>query len=213
MASLLFNRSFFYFSHLVTFSWIGLPLLKQRIGVIPVMAILIPLWVSSTVLWSEREESYGFLRALPITDREIVRTKFTLVALAVLVYFLLMTAAIVQFCQGTPYLAHNMALVEIGVVASLILAACWFIGIWLFGMSVMIVVILIFMVLDLAAALLLRFGDGPGHWCIAYDVLPVDLLARAPWYVDGLVIVLGLLGYYALMQLAVKVKRASEPHA
>jgi hypothetical protein len=211
MLSIFINRLFFYVSHLVTFSLIGLPLLKRQIGVIPVMAMLIPVWVSSTVLWSEREESYGFLRTLPVTDKEIVRTKFTLVALVVLVYFLLTTAAVVQYCHGTPYLAHNMALVEVGAIVALIAAACWFVGIWLFGIGAMIIFILSFMFLGLASAILLRFGDGRDLWCAAYDLIPVDLLARAPWYVDGLVLLLGLLGYYVLMQLAVKVKRASEP--
>jgi hypothetical protein len=211
MASLLLNRSFFYFSHLVTFSWIGLPLLNQRVGVIPVMAMLVPVWVSSTVLWSEREESYGFLRTLPVTDREIVHTKFTMAGLAVLIYFLLMTMATVQFCGGSPLLAYNMALVEIGTVLSLIAAACWFIGMWLFGVGVMIVVVLIFMFLGVAGAILFRFGNGSGPWCAAHELFFVELLAEAPWYVDGLFLLMGLFGYYGLSRLAIKVKRASEP--
>ncbi len=213
MAPIMFNRSFFYFSHLVTFSCIGLPLVNNRIGVIPVMAMLIPVWVSSTVLFSEKEESYGFLRSLPVTDREIVRTKFTLAAMAVLVYWLLMTAVTVQFCRGTTILAYNMALVEIAAIVSLIAAACWFIGMWLFGGGIMTIVILVFMFLGIAGALLFRFGNSSDQWCTAYDVIFVDLLAGAPWYIDGLVLLLGLLCYYALMRLAVNVKRASEPHS
>jgi hypothetical protein len=218
MLSVFVKSSFFYVSHLVAFSWIGLPLLvrqfgERQIGVIPVMAMLIPVWVSSTVLFSEKDESYAFLRSLPMTDREVVRTKFTLAALAVLAYWLLMTAVTVQFCTGTPYLAPNMALMEIAALVSLVAAACWFMGIWMFGRSIMTFVILIFMVLGIAGALLFRFGNGSDLWCSAYDVIFVSLLSKAPWYVDGLVIVLGLLVYYALMQLAVKVKRASEPHS
>ena len=210
MLSIFINRSFFYVSHLVTFSLIGLPLLKGRIGVIPVMAMLVPVWVSSTVLWSEREESYGFLRTLPITDRDIVRIKFTLAALVVLVYFLLTAMATAQFCRGTPHLAYDMALAEIGAVVPLIAAACWSIGIWRFGMG-SIIVILSFMFLGLAGTLMLRAGNGRDPWCAAYDLFPVDMLARAPWYCRRPPAPARTARVLRPHAAAVNVKRASEP--
>ena len=78
MSAILRKSSFFFIPHLCTFSIPPLTMFPEwrHRGMLSVFALWIPVWLSSSVLWSERQESYAFLRTLPVTDREIVRTKF-----------------------------------------------------------------------------------------------------------------------------------------
>jgi len=84
------KTSFYYFTHLWTFSLAALFVLRGRGGILSMMAILVPAWLSSSVLWSENMESYAFLRTLPVTDREVVRAKFSLALAAAFVYWVIL---------------------------------------------------------------------------------------------------------------------------
>jgi len=80
MIGLLRKSSFFYISHLVTFSWIGVvPSLEGKYDWIVVASAIVPLWMSSSVLWAEQSEKYRFLRILPIHSSEIVAVKLSLI--------------------------------------------------------------------------------------------------------------------------------------
>jgi hypothetical protein len=204
------KSSLFYITHLITFSLFGLPLLQNRLGVIPVMALLMPLWVSSSVLFSEREESYGFLRLLPVTDGMIVRTKFTLALLAVFAYWSLMTYVTLHLCLGTDYLAPNLALINVCTVVGLLLAACWYICIWRIGTSIMVIVILAYMAMNLIGAMVLLAAAGAGAPLLADRLLLSRLLAAAPWYGHVLVLLMALAAGYGLMRLGIRVKSGNE---
>jgi hypothetical protein len=207
------KSSLFYITHLMTFSLLGLPLLHNRLGAIPVMALLMPLWISSSVLFSEREESYGFLRLLPVTDGMIVRTKFTLALLAVFAYWSLMTYVTVRLCLGTDYLAPNLALVNICTAIGILLAACWYICIWRIGTSIMIIVILAYMAMNLIGAMVLMAAAGAGARLLAGKLLFSKLLAAAPWYGHALLLLAALFAGYGLMRLGILVKSRSEAGA
>jgi hypothetical protein len=214
MPTVLVKSSPFYLSHMLTFSLLGLPLLAGEAGVVPIMAMLIPVWVSSSVLFSELRESYGFLRTLPLTDREVVGAKFLLALGAVAVYWVAMIWITVQTGIGTPLFPRNLALVHLSVIFSLLAAACWYIGIWLFGTTVMTIVVVTFMVVGTIGSIVLRFGPAgsPAAWAMIHELVLVRLLAASPWFVYVLLAVVALLAYYALMRLAVRVKRTSEAH-
>ena len=103
-------------------------------GVISMMAVFVPAWLSSSVLWSKKMESYAFLRMLPVTDREIVRVKFGLALAAAFVYWLILSL-LVRAAWGSAweYPAY-VALTNLTCAISLPLVACWYIFHWRLGM-------------------------------------------------------------------------------
>ena len=68
------RSSFFYLTHLATFS-AALLWLFQGWRAFEVVPLFIPIWLSSSVLFSEHDESYAFLRTLPVTDRALVQAR------------------------------------------------------------------------------------------------------------------------------------------
>jgi hypothetical protein len=210
MLRIMVKTSPLFFSHMMTFSMIGIPLLKQQVGVIPVMAMLIPIWISSSVLFSEWHESYAFLRTLPVRDRDIVHAKFLLTLLAVSVYCALMVLIAVKFGTGTAHLRPNLSLVLLGAITALVAAAVWYMGIWLFGTTVMTVIIVTTGVVSILFTVVLRFGSGANEWHPVYNFLVVRALSDAPWYVSCVVALAGLAAFYGLMQLAFRVKERSD---
>src|SRR4030042_4298146 len=87
------RNAFWYFTHLMTF---GFPLYnfvfnEGRRGYIVFLTLMAPVWLCSAVLWSERQESYAFLRMLPVRDGAIAQAKLRLGLAGVFVYWLLLT--------------------------------------------------------------------------------------------------------------------------
>lgn len=213
MYAVFFKTSPLFCSSIFTFSLLGIPLVAGQTGVIPFMAMLMPVWISSSVIFSEMHESYGFLRTVPVTDREVVKAKFLLTLLAVSVYWTATMLFALRFGIGTPQLRPNLALVLLGAVCSLIAAACWYIGIWLFGITVMTVVVLASIGIMLIGSVALRIGSARSAWFLAHDFLIVRILSESPWYVWCLLALLGLAVFYLLWLAAVRVKERSECHA
>jgi hypothetical protein len=89
------------------------------------LAFWVPLWLSSSVLWSKRQESYAFLRMLPVTDREIVRAKFGLVLAAAFVYGLFLSLFNGWAWDSSWEYPFYMALANLTCAVALPLAACW----------------------------------------------------------------------------------------
>ena len=168
------------------------------------MALFVPVWLSSSVLWSEKQESYAFLRMLQVTDREIVRTKFGLALGAAFLYWLILSL-LVRYAWGSTwdYPAY-MALANLTCAISLPLAACWYIIHWRFGASALTVSVLIFMVIDVAVTF--------RNWVGGQGIPAVRLLAEGPWYLQLLMFVTALAAYFGLMQVAVRVKARSEAY-
>ena len=89
-----------YLLHLMTYSvTMGRFLLTELWPAFEVLPLFVTVWLTSSVLFSEREESYAFLRTLPVTDRAIVRTKFRLMLAMGAVYWLAMEG--VALARGT----------------------------------------------------------------------------------------------------------------
>ena len=163
------KTSFFYFTHLVTFCAPAWPaLLKGKGGIISMLAFWVPLWLSSSVLWSEKQESYALLRMLPVTDREIVRAKFGLALAAAFVYWLILSLFNWWAWGSTWEYPFYMALANLTCAVSLPLVACWYIFSWRFGQSALTVGVLAFIVLAIIADLCpeyrsLGLGRRPGN--------------------------------------------------
>lgn len=210
MSAILRKGSFFFITHLCTFSIPPLAMLlgQRNRGVLSVMAIWVPVWLSSSILWSERQESYGFLRTLPVTDRQIVRAKFGLALGFAVIYWLVLSLFIRGAWGSTPEYSGYMALAGITCAVSLVLAGGWYIISWRFGPSALTAGVMTFMVLGILGTWIVdvrravRIG-GIGTFAPRW-------LAEGPWVYQAVLFSVALAAYYGLMRLAFRVKEESE---
>jgi hypothetical protein len=144
MIGLLRKSSFFYISHLVTFCWLGVAWSFQgEYGWISAVSAMVPLWMSSSVLWAEQSEKYRFLRILPITSSEIVAVKLSLILAAATAYLGILTTSILIAGDRAGNLPVNLSTAVFCCFAGLLLAFIWQICIWRFGIRIMTPVILV----------------------------------------------------------------------
>jgi hypothetical protein len=210
MSAILRKSAFFYFTHLCTFFIPPMYMLaesKNR-GVLSIMALWVPVWLSSSILWSERQESYAFLRTLPVTDRQIVRTKFGLALGFAVVYWLILSLFIRAAWSSTPEYAGYMALASLTCSVSLILAGGWYILSWRFGRSALFASVMAFMMIGILATWIVdvkRMVRAGGIGAIG-----PRRLAEGPWIYQALLFAIALAVYYGLMKLAVRVKENNE---
>ncbi|MBZ5497037.1 MAG: ABC-2 transporter permease [Acidobacteriia bacterium] len=202
------KTSFFFLTHLGTFSLPAFLLLKGKGSVISMMAIFVPAWLSSSVLWSEKMESYAFLRMLPVTDREIVRVKFGLALAAAFVYWLILSLLVRAAWGSTWEYPAYVALTNLTCAISLPLVACWYIFYWRFGISALTAGVLAFVVLDVIATFVVNVDHG--NWVGAPGIPIIRWLAEVPWYPQLYLFLAAFAAYYGLMEVAIRVKARSE---
>jgi len=210
MSPILRKSSFFFITHLCTFSIPPLTMLPEwrNRGMLSVLALWVPVWLSSSVLWSERQESYAFLRTLPVTDREIVRTKFGLALGFAVIYWLILSLLIRGAWGSTPEYAGYMALASLTCAIAIILAAGWYIFSWRFGPSALTVGVMAFLMIVILTTWIadvrrmVRIGG--------IGILAPRWLAEGPWTYQAGLFVIASAAYYGLMRLAVRVKIKSE---
>jgi hypothetical protein len=205
------KTSFFYFTHLVTFCAPAWPaLLKGKGGIISMLAFWVPLWISSSVLWSEKQESYALLRMLPVTDREIVRAKFGLALAAAFVYWLILSLFNWWAWDSSWEYPFYMALANLTCAVSLPLTAFWYIFSWRFGQSALTVGVLAFIALAIIPTFALNIDRW--DWVGAPGITAARWLAEGPWYLQLCLFLIALAAYYGLMHVAVRVKTKSEAY-
>ena len=210
MSPILRKSSFFFISHFCTFVIppLAMLLMQKNRGVLSVMALWVPVWLSSSILWSEKQESYGFLRTLPVTDRQIVRVKFGLALAFDAIYWLALTLFIRGAWGSTPESSGYMALTSLTCAVSLVLAGGWYLFSWRFGPSALTAGVMAFVVLGILATWIVdvrrvvRIGG--------IGTLAPRWLAEGPWIHQAVLFAAALATYYGLMRLAVRVKEESE---
>lgn len=210
MSAILRKSSFFFITHLCTFGVPGLATIPgwENPGMISVMALWVPIWLSSSVLWSERQESYAFLRALPVTDRQIVRTKFGLALGSTFLYWLWLAILIRRAWGSTPEYAGYMALASLTCAIAIILVAGWYIFAWRFGLPALtaaVIALLVIVIIITMTANIERMARTGG-----IGILAPRWLAEGPWIYQAALAAVALTAYYGLMRLAIRVKEKSE---
>lgn len=210
MSAILRKSSFFFITHFGTFSIPGLATIPgwENPGMISVLALWVPLWISSSVLWSERQESYSFLRSLPVTDRQVVRTKFGLALGFIVLYWLILALLIRKGWGQSPQYDGYMALVSLTCAVAIVLAGGWYVFAWRFGstaLTVAVITLLVIVMLVTMAANIERMLKTHG-----IGILAPSWLAEGPWIYQVLLFAAALAAYYGLMKLAVRVKEKSE---
>jgi hypothetical protein len=203
-----------YLLHLMTYSGLlGRFLLTDRWPAFEVLPLFVPVWLVSAVLFSEREESYAFLRMLPVTDRAIVRTKFGLILSTAAVFWLAIEG--VALARGDDGMVGPETHVYITLVsvAALLFAACCQIGIWRFGAQTATPFVLAYMAATLVFAVAhtasLKYR---ANWPIFTQLAGVRWLADSMWLSHVVLIALALLAFHGLMRIGVRVKTSSEAH-
>lgn len=184
MIGLLRKSSLFYISHLFTFSLIGVvPAFEGKPGAFLAMAGVVPLWMSSSVLWSERGEEYKFLRLLPLTTRDIVSLKLSLILAAGTVYMGVLATYILIAGDQAGRLSVNLVTAAFGCLAGVLLAFLWQMCIWRFGISVMTPVILAAVVLQFFVVFIPLLARTKGRGLIGInEVRLFQLLAQPVWF-------------------------------
>jgi ABC-2 family transporter protein len=212
MSAIARKSSYFFLSHLVTFSVPGFAEVFRfhNRGMLWVMALWVPAWFSSAVLWSEKVESYAFLRTLPVTDREIVRTKFGLTLGFATVYWLILFLYGRVVLGTTPAGSSFQALAVLICAVSLLLAGGWYLFSWRFGPTALTVAVLVFIVLVLFGTLAGVFEGGIRS--PEPELFFSRQLSEGPWIYQALVAAAALAAYYGLMRAAVRVKEKSEAY-
>lgn len=201
-----------YLTHMMTFSMMAIgPLVgaggwKAHVVVVP--GLMLPVWIASSVLWTEREGSEALLRTLPITSREVVRAKFVLLSAAVVVYWFIMLVFGLGSATATGSLGPYLAFISLSCVGSLIVGALCYMGIWFFGKSTMTFVILTFMVAGVWVAISVARAGRAAAGAGLPTLLPA--VGAAQWPAVTAIMAVGLLVYYALSRVAVRVRDAGE---
>jgi len=205
-----------YLTHFLTWSGVlARFLLVRDWPAFELIPLFMPVWLVSSVVFTERDESYGFLRTLPVTDRRIVRTKFGLILAAAALYWLFMAGAALIRRDGT--LTGPTTLVYITIVSGcgLLIGACFQVLFWRFGASIVTGAGIVFMVLSMVltivhtASLRASVRSAAG-WPVLTRTGAVEWLAGAPWVFVPVLGALALLVYYGLLQIGVRVKASSE---
>jgi hypothetical protein len=202
-----------YLLHLMTYSGIlGRYLVVGSWQAFEIIPLFMPVWLISSVVWSEREESYAFLRVLPITDRSIVRTKFMLILSITVVYWLLMEGVtLARQGSGVAGGPSTLTFITLACVYALLLGACFQVGYWRFGASVVTPVGVVYMGLNLALAIIhnasFRFES---DWPILAQSAAIRWLSDSLWLSHLVLVALALLAFYGLMRIGFRIKTSSE---
>ena len=202
-----------YLLHLMTYSGIlGRYLVVGSWQAFEIIPLFMPVWLISSVVWSEREESYAFLRVLPITDRSIVRTKFMLILSITVVYWLLMEGVtLARQGSGVAGGPSTLTFITLACVYALLLGACFQVGYWRFGASVVTPAGVVYMGLNLALAIIhtasLRFEP---DWPVLAQSTPIRWLSDSLWLSHLVLVALALLVFYGLMRIGFRIKTSSE---
>jgi hypothetical protein len=205
---------FFYLSTFVVFSGVlGRYLGSDRWPAIEVIPLLMPVYLLTGVLLSEKGEIYAFLRTLPIAERSIVRRKFGLILAFASAYWLFMMA--IAFARLAEGVSGPSTLVYITVISGcgLVLGACTQVGIWRFGHSKTagVVVVLLALNLTLAVVHTARLKRDP-DWPVLVRLGAIDWMGGAPWTSVTLVAAVAFAAAYGLMRIGLKVKQSSEEY-
>jgi hypothetical protein len=211
----IFRRSsFFYVTALCTYLVLmGRYLLTRDFPVFEVIPLFLPVWLLSAMFASEHDERYAFLRTLPVSDERVARIKFRLILSAVTVNWAVMMAAAAFRLRDAVAGPSTFVYLTLVVAVALLLAACYQIGIWRFGFSVMSVAIgvsvaagLVLVIVHMAS---LKYNDS---WPAVSRLSAVAWLGGSPWLSSAGIATIALVVFSRLLRLGVRIKVSSEAH-
>ena len=168
-------------------------------GVLVFMLVFGPVFFNEQ--YEEKHKGYDFLDTLPVKASEIVVAKFGLVVVTVVatVSYVLLLFSVSKVAPNDWALVRSYILM--GGVVCLFLAALSYIGIFSLGYTKFAIIVMSFVVLlGFVPILIMKFYRDN------MDVLVENILAFLRGMNWTVVIPLSLVGYFALMFIAIKVK-------
>jgi hypothetical protein len=211
MTALVRKYGLFYLGHTVTFFFLCAYSLAANAPNYPYLpAMFFPLYLSSAVAMSERETGDPLLGVLPITPVEIMRVKFLLAFVFVVIGWLNMS--LFTALQGLPpHMTENvMKLNTLGSIYTLLLAGAFQLGIRFFGWSTFHKVIILLAIVSGVFSILFFIGIAErGNY--NPDLFPlVPLLESLPAVLVGVLAAgAGFVHYYLLQKGPWNTKRSS----
>jgi hypothetical protein len=157
-----------------------------------------------------QSKAYAFLRTLPVTDREIVASRFllSLVDLSVCWLIVLLGLALLKSSPGA--LVLHVAYITLWSFLALIIASLWHLGVFGLGFGRVLPALCILLVFLLLLSLILyqwfEFEETQGFPPLVY------FLAGIHWTIWLIVAGLLLAAYYGFMRAATRVKSSSEAY-
>lgn len=201
-----------YLAHIMTWSGILGPSLRDReLPAFEIIPLLVPVWLVSSVVFTERDESYGFLRTLPVTDSRIARTKSSLILGAAVLYWLLMVGAAIVRQDASLTGPAPFVYITIVSIYGLVMGTCVQLLFWRLGASIASGAGIAFMVLSMVLTLghMASLHSSPG-WPVLSRTGAVGWLAGVPWLSIPVLGGLALLIFYGLLQAGIRVKVRGE---
>ena len=212
MIAMLRQYAFLYITHFFTFSMLILgPMYSWQHQLYFVPMLFLPVWVTSSVLWSERQGSEQFLKTLPATNREIVRWKFSMLAGACVIYWLLMFL-FVAIARPEPHLVGvYIRFITYSAVSAFSFGLLAYIGIWFFGKNPMTAVIVMFMLTWTVFVITVISGAKSGRYHTLTELPIVSMVAHMPKLTP--LVLLGLAGvaFWGFKEVGVRVRAMDSP--
>ena len=211
MLRLLKRNALYYLLPVCTFVSGLSPLTRGRTGYFSAMALFVPAWLSASVLWSESEDAPAFLRVLPVTDREIVLSKFSLALMATAVYSLVLCFLAVHIEEGyfglaNDSLAANFTVLCLCCVFGLLLACGWNVAIWRFGLPAMTPIMVTYIVLNVLGSILITIDFRSRNWGGPHVLPLIFWLVCLPLYLIFALVFAAILAFYGVLELAVRTR-------
>jgi len=212
MVAILRQYAFLYITHFFTFSMLIIaPMRAWHHQMYFVPMLLLPVWVTSSVLWSEREGSDQFLRTLPATTREIVRWKFSMLAGACVIYWVLMFLA-VSVARPAPELFDvYIRFITYSAVSAFSFGLLAYIGIWFFGKNPMTAVIILFMLTWTAFVVSVIAATKIGRYQTLTELPIVSMVAHMPWFSPLVFVALAAFAFWGFKEVGVRVRALDGP--
>jgi len=214
MDPILRRSSFYYATSVVTYmALMGRYFITRSWPVFEIIPLFMPVWLAAALLASESDESYAFLRTLPVAERSVARRKFLLILIAAAVEWLLMV--LVAWLRTGDGVATGSTFVFVTLVcgAGMLVAGGLQIAIWRFGVAAVRPPLIVAMAIVLVMLILHTFAlKRVDAWFAFSQFGPVDWLGGAPWLSNAALVLLALAAYSRLERLGVRVKSSSEAH-
>ncbi len=212
MLAILRQYGLLYITHFFTFSLtiIG-PFAKGNHRMYFVPMLLLPVWVTSSVLWSERQGSEQFLKTLPATNREIVRWKFSMLTGACVIYWLLMFAFASMARPEPAMMGVYMRFITYSAVSAYSLGLLAYVGIWFFGKNPMTAVIVLFILTWTVFSISVITATKAGRYGSLTELPLVSMVAHLPWYSPFVFVALAGIAFWGFKEVAVRVRAMDSP--
>ncbi len=200
MTALVRKYSLFYLAHAVTFFFLCAYSMAANTPNFPFLpALFFPIYLSSAVALSERETGDPLLNILPVSPGEIMKVKFVLAFVFVVIGWLNM--ALFTVLQGLdPFLIKPiMTLNTLCSIFTLLLAAAFQLGIQFFGWSVFRKVIILCVVLFSVFGIVFFLGLAESGHNHPEDFPLVPVLNALPTALLVMISALALAAFYLVL--------------